>query len=554
MDEISSIALTLTLSAITGYLLKRINMLSLPGYILSGLLGYYFFSFNISDPIVSFMSSIAVPIISFEIGLSIDFNVLRKLLTRSIIVIALESMIVFYVIFIVSLLINMSFYERIIISLIGLNSSTAIAFKLLEEKGKINRENESIKMVLAVASLEDIAALISLALVSILIGQEVNLLSYSAKLLGASLFSFVLGYLVSRETIPRITKGGEELLISFLFGIVMLFTLLSNNLNLPSALGAFILGLSVSLASKESEEIIKTIKPLRYLVSIFFFTSIGSVLGSSPSFSYLLLGIILSIIIPISKMASFFISSWISGIDRFTSLRLSLYMGAISEIGIIISQTAFLNGLVGPQIVYSSVLIVAISSIMDSFIVNYEEKVASIIGKRLSYRWMDQLENSLNSLIRKITAGEGKRKELMLILRPWIQILFLFISTQAVNLIFSGLQLDGFLKNLIIMTVTVTGSLSIIYLIYRSKNNIFKFVNDRSIAIKHRNFLGNLIYYISLIISIAVVSILIVSSISYLEIPNLGIIPGSIIILFNLLVAVIIARFIIRSMRKIYKE
>jgi len=85
------------------------------------------------------------------------------------------------------------------------------------------------------------------------------------------------------------------------------------------------------------------------------------------------------------------------------------------------------------------------------------------------------------------------------------------------------------------MTVTVTGSLSIIYLIYRSKNNIFKFVNDRSIAIKHRNFLGNLIYYISLIISIAVVSILIVSSISYLEIPNLGIIPGSIIILFNLL-------------------
>jgi Kef-type K+ transport systems, membrane components len=553
MDEISSIALTLTLSAITGYLLKRINMLSLPGYILSGLLGYYFFSFNISNPIVSFMSSIAVPIISFEIGLSIDFNVLRKLLTRSIIVIALESMIVFYVIFIVSLLINMSFYERIIISLIGLNSSTAIAFKLLEEKGKINRENESIKMVLAVASLEDIAALISLALVSILIGQEVNLLSYSAKLLGASLFSFVLGYLVSRETIPRITKGGEELLISFLFGIVMLFTLLSNNLNLPSALGAFILGLSVSLASKESEEIIKTIKPLRYLVSIFFFTSIGSVLGSS-SFSYLLLGIILSIIIPISKMASFFISSWISGIDRFTSLRLSLYMGAISEIGIIISQTAFLNGLVGPQIVYSSVLIVAISSIMDSFIVNYEEKVASIIGKRLSYRWMDQLENSLNSLIRKITAGEGKRKELMLILRPWIQILFLFISTQAVNLIFSGLQLDVFLKNLIIMTVTVTGSLSIIYLIYRSKNNIFKFVNDRSIAIKHRNFLGNLIYYISLIISIAVVSILIVSSISYLEIPNLGIIPGSIIILFNLLVAVIIARFIIRSMRKIYKE
>jgi len=553
MDEISSIALTLTLSAITGYLLKRINMLSLPGYILSGLLGYYFFSFNISDPIVSFMSSIAVPIISFEIGLSIDFNVLRKLLTRSIIVIALESMIVFYVIFIVSLLINMSFYERIIISLIGLNSSTAIAFKLLEEKGKINRENESIKMVLAVASLEDIAALISLALVSILIGQEVNLLSYSAKLLGASLFSFVLGYLVSRETIPRITKGGEELLISFLFGIVMLFTLLSNNLNLPSALGAFILGLSVSLASKESEEIIKTIKPLRYLVSIFFFTSIGSVLGSS-SFSYLLLGIILSIIIPISKMASFFISSWISGIDRFTSLRLSLYMGAISEIGIIISQTAFLNGLVGPQIVYSSVLIVAISSIMDSFIVNYEEKVASIIGKRLSYRWMDQLENSLNSLIRKITAGEDKRKELMLILRPWIQILFLFISTQAVNLIFSGLQLDVFLKNLIIMTVTVTGSLSIIYLIYRSKNNIFKFVNDRSIAIKHRNFLGNLIYYISLIISIAVVSILIVSSISYLEIPNLGIIPGSIIILFNLLVAVIIARFIIRSMRKIYKE
>jgi len=263
------------------YLFTKIKIPTIIGYLLTGIVvGPSLLKVIHSPNEIEFMAEIGIILLMFTIGLEFSLNHLVKI--RNIVFFGGFIQLVFTVgiAALFARMYEMSWGSAVFIGFLTALSSTALVLKILQERGELTSNYG--RTVVGILIFQDII-LIPLILLTPLLGGETA--DIGAKLLGMgskTIFILALVYVGNRWIMPRVlhlialTKNQELFLMSILL-VCLAVALLTSELGMSLAFGAFLGGLMIS-RSEYSNDAFNHLIPFKDTFTSFFFVSIGMLL------------------------------------------------------------------------------------------------------------------------------------------------------------------------------------------------------------------------------------------------------------------------------------
>ncbi len=376
---IKEIVIILLVSIPIIFLFKKINIPSILGFLVTGMIiGPYGFKLisNLHD--IQLMAEIGVILLLFTIGLEVSIGKLlnmKKTLfitgCAQIVITIITTAIVFYLL---KIPLNQSIFLGMLVSL----SSTAIVLKLLSDKNEIDAPHGRISLVILI--LQDLAIVPMLILLPILSGTSKLSTTEVLLKLSYAFGSIVVIVLLAKILMPKILFHLARLRIREAFTIGIIFLLLgtayiTHVIGLSFAIGAFIAGLILS-ESDFSHQITSEIIPLKDAFNSIFFVSIGLLLNIHFVYSNILL--LLSITLSIIALKTFIIVFLVKLIKYpfRTAIITGIGLSQIGEFSFVLSQGGINFNLISHEF-YNAFLA---SSIFTMLITPFLLRLAPALG------------------------------------------------------------------------------------------------------------------------------------------------------------------------------
>lgn len=260
------------------------------------------------------------------------------------------------------------------------NSSSMVAAKLLLERGEVNTPHGHV--VLGMTLMEDLIAVLLIVLLPVLALGEAGRLGAAGAAMARAAAILIPFLVLANRVIPQVLarvarQANPELFIIVAIAIAVGTAVLSNNLGLSLALGAFLAGLLLS-ESEFTHEILTRVLPMRDLFAALFFVSVGTLIRpldllAEPRLLLLVLAIILG-------------GKFLLRLFTLRLFRLPLNMGALvsvhlaqtGELSFVMAQVALAAGVLG-QSMYQAILAASLISIL----------VISFLSD-LAHRWIEE--------------------------------------------------------------------------------------------------------------------------------------------------------------------
>lgn len=281
---LKDIVIIFAFATAVNYLFTKIRIPTIIGYLLTGIaVGPSLLGVIESPHEIEFMAEIGIILLMFTIGLEFSLNHLIKI--RNIVFFGGFIQLVFTagVTALFAHMYNMSWGSAVFIGFLTALSSTALVLKILQERGEVTSNYG--RTVVGILIFQDII-LIPLILLTPMLGGETA--DIGAKLLGMgskTLFIMALVYVGHRWIMPRVlhlialTKNQELFLMSILL-VCLAVALLTSQLGMSLAFGAFLGGLMIS-RSEYSQDAFSHLIPFKDTFTSFFFVSVGMLLDLS---------------------------------------------------------------------------------------------------------------------------------------------------------------------------------------------------------------------------------------------------------------------------------
>lgn len=279
---IQDIVVILLVSLPIIFLFKKINLPSIVGFLIAGMLiGPYGFNLIKSVGQISVMAEIGVILLMFTIGLEFSLSQLIRIKKYLLLAGGLQLAITIPIGALIFSAIGISIYKSIFFGMLVSLSSTAIVLKILSDKGEL--ESPHGKISLAILIFQDLT-IVPMFLLLPLLGTTSGLTGTDivVKLLIAVGVVGVL-LILAKFLMPLIVYKIAQLRMreAFTIGIILLLlgtSYITHSFGLSFALGAFIAGLILS-ESDYNHQIISEILPFRDAFNSIFFVSIGLLLN-----------------------------------------------------------------------------------------------------------------------------------------------------------------------------------------------------------------------------------------------------------------------------------
>lgn len=391
-DAILLLVVPLVAAAVCGILARRLGFSAIAGYILGGVIvGPLLRLVDTESPLLTFLAELGVILIAFEIGLVVKLDFLSRGGLKSGGIVAVEVVVVSLLTMFFATVLDLSWGETLVLVFMAMNTSTAITFKMLEERGVDDPATRGI--ILGVGAFEDIIAIVGLSIFPVLAAAGRPSVSGVAQLLVGILLSVIfmvyIGLRLLRRPLQWAAGKESEIFLALSLAVVLTYAYVGVLSGLSTAFGAFIAGLVVSnLGVQEAVE--EKMRSLRDLSSLIFFSSIGASLPLVSDTGLIAVAILVSLFVVLVKFAGFSLSSWIMGVRLEQGIRLGLYMLAISEFGVIMARNAVDLGFGSEELYLISVIALAGSAVMSSGLIMFEktlpERLAGVFPRRLRDR------------------------------------------------------------------------------------------------------------------------------------------------------------------------
>jgi Kef-type K+ transport system membrane component KefB len=391
-DVIMLLVIPLVAAGVCGIIARRLGFSAIAGYVIGGVIvGPVFHLIDTESTILSFLSELGIILISFEIGLVVKLDFLSRGGMKSGGIVAVEIVLVSVLTMFFGTLLHFEWAEILILVFMAMNTSTAITFKMMEERGVDDPGTRSI--ILGVGAFEDIIAIVGLSIFPILAAagrpSAGNIMQLFATILLSVIFMVYLGLRLLKRPLQWAAGKESETFLALSFSVVLTYAYIADTIGLSYSFGAFIAGLVVSnLGVQEAVE--EKMRSLRDLSSLIFFASIGASLPAIDDAALITIAIVVSLFVVFVKFIGFSMSGWVMGIKLEQSFRLGLYMLAISEFGVILARNALESGYGSEELYLISVFALAGSAIMSSGLIMFEktlpERLAGMMPKELRER------------------------------------------------------------------------------------------------------------------------------------------------------------------------
>ncbi|MFS4418587.1 cation:proton antiporter [Maribacter sp. 2307ULW6-5] len=333
---------------------------------------------------VDVYAEIGIILLLFTVGLEFSFTNLQKI---KIYVLGGGSAQVLFTIALTAVLIWLmmrpSWQESVFWGFLYALSSTAIVIKTLQDDNKIATPHG--KFILAVLLFQDIIIVPLMLLTPILAGAGEDPLMALVWLLGKLVLMGGIAYLLARFIIPYFLKtvmqiqSQEVFLIATVF-IVTGIALLTEELGLSLALGAFIAGLIIA-ETDYNHMAISCFLPFRYVFMSFFFISMGMLLNYEiflTDFGWIMFWTSFAFAV---KAAAGILAVRVMKLEWKTALAVGFSLAQIGEFSFVLAQSGLEYELISAN---NYQIFLAVSIILMSvtpFVVSNAEKIQPIFLK-----------------------------------------------------------------------------------------------------------------------------------------------------------------------------
>lgn len=347
-EDLIVLGILFVIAYVLGRLGKFVGLPAIPIYMLVGLIASpntHFFPLNFDSADVELIAVFGLVILLFSLGLEFDqdefYGNARALFVSGGTRIAINMGVGFAL----GMWIGWGTREALIIAGMTAASSSAIITKLLIELRRLaNRETPTI---LGIMVLEDVFIAIYLAIVSVVLGGESDVLAIVLQL--AISFTFLVAmFALARfggKVVSRLVQTKDDELFTILFfGLAVAFGGIGELLGVSDAIGAFLIGLVLG-ATRFRGRIEQFALPLRDVFGAFFFLNFGLALDIR-TFGDVVIPVAVAVVVTlIVNTLGGQLIAWQNGLSRADGLNVSTMLQNRGEFALILATLAAAAGL-----------------------------------------------------------------------------------------------------------------------------------------------------------------------------------------------------------------
>ncbi len=375
------IALVLFLVVFINTIFAKINIPSIIGYILVGIITSQIFHLQSENvEILSHVSELGIVFMMFTIGLEFSFRYLLKMKGYVFGFGLAEVVIVGSIFSAILLFFGFNFQTSLILGYTFSLSSTAIIVKMLNVSGDINKQYG--RKSLGILIFQDIAVIPIMLMIEIFSKKDSNItmqllqIATSAALLIGVLY--LLGRYLFDKALTRISEiGSEELFIGAILFIIFFSSSLAHFLGFSYSLGAFIAGIIIA-ETHFKYQVEADIAPFRDLLLGLFFIAVG--MQIEPIFIIKNIHTVLLVLAGLMVIKFILIYLIIRfKAQRRTSLKVALTLMQVGEFALAVFELSKNKGLLSQDWAQIFGASVVLSMILTPFVLQNLKRLADIL-------------------------------------------------------------------------------------------------------------------------------------------------------------------------------
>ncbi|RLF12769.1 MAG: hypothetical protein DRJ62_01730 [Thermoprotei archaeon] len=556
VDTYSMLAALFSLAAALAWISKKLGLSYVAGYVLAGIALSFLMPAvgeGSASSLLNFLSDIAIALLAFEIGREVGISSIRRISVIPLLIGLGELLFSFVVVTVVGLALKFDWGAIIVLTLVASSCSTAITYKLMEERGL---RGDMRTLIFTVGAVEDIITILALTMLPQLgrgldIAKALETLAFSLVVAAALI---LMGLTVVKSLFARIVKP-DDFGLAVSISLSFAYALISRRAGLSPALGAFAAGLALS-AHPQHNEISEKMKPIREVFLIAFFVTMGvNAQASTLSTAPLAMALGLSVLIVVTRLLSSSFATWMtSGYKLEDALKIGLFTTTIGEFSLIITYEATRFGVTSQPVFVA----VAISTIMAAMTSSLATRRADQVACNLAKLMPNPIKlfgDQVSSYVKKVLEGKVSntiKESFIRVLRASaVLVLTAFAASSVLYAI------DAFIPSpyspvfsLLVVAVALIAMLKVAKRLYTHADNLSAEVLQRFnvLNIGVRRLLASLIFLslmsIAFVVAVLTSSQYIVSLISRVLGPDVGYTVTSIIVVgvLALVISMIISK------------
>ena len=361
---LKDIVIIFALSTFVNFLFTKIKIPTIIGYLLTGVItGPYFLGIVGSNHQIELLAEIGVILLMFTIGLEFSINHLLRI--RKIVFFGgfMQLILTAGITMLVARLYNLSWPGALFVGFLTALSSTAVVLKLMQERSEITSNYG--RTVLGILIFQDVI-LIPLLLFTPMLGSEASDVGGQLlPLLGKTVVLIGLVYVGNRWLMPKLLQlvaltKNQELFMMSIFAICLSVALLTSEMGISLAFGAFLAGLMIS-ESEYSANAFGHLIPFKDTFTSFFFVSIGLLLDLSFVADHLMLVFSTVLLVLVIKMVIAGGTAFVLGHTFRGTIMVGFALCQVGEFSFILAQSGLKYNII-PDYYYQLFLAVAIIS------------------------------------------------------------------------------------------------------------------------------------------------------------------------------------------------
>lgn len=456
---VRDLAVALLAAAGAGWLLQRIGLSAVVGYLLAGMaIGPFSPAFQLVSNLnhIQLLAQIGLVFMMFAIGLGLNLARLQRMGLSIILAVTISSILLFNVCRVFGTVMGWSGFQTLFLAGTLMISSSAIIIKILDELNMMHERAG--QLALGITVLEDVVAIILLTLFLSLSDPNGGPGVSFGKTLGLLGAFVALLVVASVLLVPRMLKlfsrgANAELRLTALAGTVLLASVWAVHAGYSLALGAFVLGVVVA-GTRHRDEVENSFATIQTVFGALFFVAVGMMFDYRHllNVAWLVAGVTLLTVVARPLACAFGLVT--VGHSTRHALKAGLALTPVGEFAFVLIQIGKSSNLL-PESFYALAIGVSLATaVVGPLLTRRSEAIASWVEARepkpwreavaFYHRWLAELQDRTTaSLLWRLTS---KRVLLMAFHLLFVSALFL-VSNSIYEAIHAQVGRDLFFPN-----------------------------------------------------------------------------------------------------------
>ncbi|MCF8362806.1 MAG: cation:proton antiporter [Prolixibacteraceae bacterium] len=381
---LKDIVIILALSTIVNLVFNKINVPTILGYLLTGIVaGPHLLKLVSSQHQIELMAEIGIILLLFSIGM--EFSLKHLMRIRRVVFLGglMQVTLTAAIFFVASRFYHIDLLSGVFIGLIAALSSSALVLKILQERSEITSNYG--RTVVGILIFQDLMLVPLLLFTNLIGGDSLDIQREILSLMLKAIIIVSFVYVGNKWLLPKLLHiiamtRNQELFMMSIFLICLGVAWITSEMGMSLAFGAFLAGLMIS-DSEYSHNAFGNLVTFKDTFTSFFFVSVGMMLNVYFVIDNYILVIVSVLLIIGVKTLIAGATGFVLGHTFKGTVMVGLALSQVGEFSFILAKLGLENGVI-PEFYYQLFLAVSVTTMaMSPFLIQGAPRFADLLLK-----------------------------------------------------------------------------------------------------------------------------------------------------------------------------